>query len=192
MVQRRTEDNAPDLRYGAVVMESDARKRLRDAIDDQNRQTSLEVARSDLMRAHADETVAALLSRKEGRCGTLFPASEYAALCKLSSVANRSDGAMVSIVLPLDMAQSEITPESRADDDDPDSSYVTFACTDISPHTAFILAAGLPLRKPTREALEDNGLSLRTLTLREAVLAARRTVDGIGDDDPADDPADRA
>ena len=130
------------------------------------------------MTAH-DDPMAMLneiLESDEDCTGAVFPASDYKSLCRCAAIANTVDRGTVSLVLPVREAEfaDDGSTDLRASD-----GFVALACADLSPHNAFLLVSGLPLSKSSRDALEDNGLSIRGLTMREAILMARRTSEGI-------------
>ncbi len=124
-----------------------------------------------------------ILYGDDDRISALFPASEYEDLCRHAAAANTLDRGTVSLVLPVmdtslhpEMMES-VAPLMRNGD-----TFMTLACADMSPHAAFLLVSGLTLYKSSRSALEDNGLSIRGLTMREAILTARRETARLSDD----------
>lgn len=129
--------------------------------------------------------ISQLVSNASSIKSAVLAAERYGEMCELSTAANEVSDYAVALVLPvLDMPLGAL--DGGEDTLGPgDTPFVTVAFLDVVPHTAFVLATGLPLSKPSRDALEDNGLTLQALTLREAVLTARRTSQGL-DDDSAD------
>ncbi|MEM9341884.1 MAG: hypothetical protein AAGA87_02450 [Pseudomonadota bacterium] len=113
----------------------------------------------------------------------VLPAERYSEMCQISAAANEESEYAVSLVLPvLDTPLGVLDEGGETPPVDPDTPFLTVAFVDVVPHTAFVLATGLPLSKPSREALEDNGLTLQVLTVREAILTARRASQDLDSD----------
>lgn len=110
--------------------------------------------------------------------GTFFSAADYPELCGYAMSANTVERGTVSLVLPVFDPDDSLmlVPDALRESA---GEFVTLVCVDISPRTAFLLASNLPLHKPTRDALSDNGLSIQGLSLREVLVAMQRTSDQI-------------
>ena len=115
------------------------------------------------------------LALTEGlKAGAFFTASEYPALCAYAASANAKERGEVCIVLPILDSENilRLIPESIRSFA---GEFITLACVDISPRSAFLLASNLPLQKSAQDMLKDNGLSIQALSLREMLYAVRRT-----------------
>lgn len=105
--------------------------------------------------------------------GAFFSADRYGPLCNFAATVNGIERGAVSLVLPVKGKVDGVDIVSTDMQQHLEGPFLTLACVNVQPHTAFILASGLPLHKPTRDVLADNGLSVQDLTLREARLDAQ-------------------
>lgn len=170
---------------GSVTKETEGAAPGKGALDQLERlihqQNKTARARETQEERLSDETLRQILLGQDDIRSALFPASDYDALCAHATEANVLDRGMVSLVLQVrggDLFQDLDSADVPSSED-----VLTLACADLSPHTAFVLVSGLPLRKTSKETLADNGLSIRGLTMREAILTARKASDSLSDGD---------
>lgn len=144
-----------------------ARKALGDLINASRHRAQGE----DMAEHFADDILTEALH--EGlNAGAFFTAAEYPALCAYAATANQAERKSVCLAMPI-LDPQNILPVVPQSIRSIAGVFVTWSCVDISPKTAFVLASNLPLQKSARDMLEDNGLTIQALTLRESLAADR-------------------
>lgn len=123
-----------------------------------------------------DERVAAVQSELEpviGRLPTTFSERSYARLAEKCCDANTVERGTISMAFPV---RASITPPARPERAElngklpPVPTHVTQLYLDVTPTEAMELLQQDNLLYPPRDILEENGLSLEALSIREAVL----------------------
>ena len=117
------------------------------------------------------------MTRWEGYgADAILPSERYDDLAASARVANDAGASTVRLAVPVGPGAARVDGAGSADAEQADAVLLFNA---LVPEAAFGLLSALPMRRPARIVLEDNGLSLRSLTLREAALLARRSIAAI-------------